>query len=521
MVRFLLIIFFLMSCERKFTVNEFIKSSTKTPSATTYPSTWIKQMGNGELGSNAISTENSEEVSDMAIDKDGNIIIAGNVEGSFGSNQTESSLDGYILKLDSNGNFLWLLQLSDDQPLINESGGFEWLYSITVDTDGNIYATGETYSSFIEGNAGTSDSDIFVVKVSPDGQILWAKQFGDTSVANSSGAKLQDYVESLFPGYVVNTEAYDYANGITTDSLGNIFIAGSTSGSWIGTNGGSADALMIKLDSSGDIVWVRQIGSEYNSVGDVNLTSGSQILRDVATDKDGNAYSALYVTSHFGETSNVRDCVVLKFSKFGNLLWLKQLGNGAFGSNVASTTGIDSCEDIAIDSNSNVYVAGFTYSNLNETNGGNGDIFVMKLLTDGTFDWLKHFGDHEGIGMGSNLNNTDGNDIVQSIFIDSNDVIYVGGHSNRAFGEANDASRQDAIVMSLNSDGSFNWVKHLGSGAVGSSLLDEGFNTDNDDVLWGVGVDSDGKIIGAGNTGSNLAEENSGGFDVFVFKMSQ
>lgn len=520
-MRFLILLLFILSCERKFKIEQNNITSTPASPEVSYPSTWLKQLGLGDFGANVLSTEGNEEVTSMVMDKNGNIIIAGNTDESINAVQTENSIDGFILKLDSNGNFLWLIQLSDDQPFINESSGFEWIYSVAVDNDGYIYATGETYSSFIESNAGTTDSDIFIVKISPDGEIVWAKQFGDTSVANSTGAKLQDYVESLFPGYIVNTEGYDYAYGITTDSLGNIYIAGGTNGSWIGTNGGSNDALMIKLDKLGDVIWVRQIGSEYNGVGDVNLTSGSQILRTVKVDANENVYSALYVTSHFGETASLSDCVVLKFSKFGNLLWLKHLGAGAFGANVASTTSIDSCEELAIDSNNNIYVSGYTYSNLNETSGGNGDVFVMKLTKDGNFEWLKHFGDHLGVGMGSNLNNTDGSDAPLDIFIDKNDKIFIAGYSNRAFGEANDTSRQDGFVLKMSNDGSFDWVKHIGSGTVGQSLLKDGFNTDNDDLIYGVAVDSNGNIVGAGITGSNMAEENFGGFDVFVFKMQE
>lgn len=514
-----LILFLILSCNEKSKDNSGNKVDTTVTATKVIPSKWIKQLGAGDFGSSVPMTLGDEWGVSMVQDKYGNLIIAGNSsrEAPLVSNGSYS----FIMKLDQSGDLKWLVQFDQDLPYILDPNISSEITAVTVDKNGNIYATGFIEGSFIEGDGGTDDADIFVIKLNSDGEFIWGKQFGDTSVVGSSGSKIQDYVESIIPGYVVDTDQYDVPLTIAVDDSENVYIGGYTYGTWIGTSGGSGDALMLKLDSVGDIIWVKQIGSEYNGYNGVNSTAGSQQISSIAIDDDQNIYGSTTVAySNFGEArAGAMDCVVFKFSKSGTLLWLKQLGADEFGDNASSPVGNDYCDHVAIDSNKNVYAAGNTNGSLNEIAGGAGDAFIMKLTTDGNFEWLIHFGDHEGAGMGSNLNNTDGKDEVFSLFIDDNDKIYIGGSTKGAIAEENDTASQDVFVINMNTDGSFNWVRQIGSGEIGSSLVSAPQNTDGNEALSGISVDSSGNIFGVGVTTGSLGEASSGEGDVFIFKL--
>jgi hypothetical protein len=94
---------------------------------------------------------------------------------------SEGENDGYILKLDANGNFQWAVSFGGAK--------MDDATSITVDDFGNVYATG--------GFTGTVDFDpgpgilmlnnadatpvSFIMKLNPSGNIIWAKKIGNTN----------------------------------------------------------------------------------------------------------------------------------------------------------------------------------------------------------------------------------------------------------------------------------------------------------------------------------------------------
>jgi hypothetical protein len=54
----------------------------------------------------------------------------------------------------------------------------EALADLKVDRDGNVYLLGETQGAMHTGSANAGASDLFVLKVSPDGQVLASHQWG-------------------------------------------------------------------------------------------------------------------------------------------------------------------------------------------------------------------------------------------------------------------------------------------------------------------------------------------------------
>jgi hypothetical protein len=207
---------------------------------------WAKQFG--------------DSIDGIAIDRLGNVHATGSFRGTvdFDPGAGTASLtslvsDSFIGKLDSDGNYIWAKQFVgtngfSSPNLINyiERGA----NNITVDSTGNIYATG-IFGSTVDFDPGpgqvlftsAGEADIFISKLDGNGNYLWAKQFGNSSS--------------------------DIANGISLDSLGNVYTTGTFegtedfdpgSGTASLTSAGYSDIFVSKLDNNGNYIWVKQLG---------------------------------------------------------------------------------------------------------------------------------------------------------------------------------------------------------------------------------------------------------------------
>src|SRR5262249_6918873 len=137
-------------------------------------------------------------------DAAGNYYITGNFSGTatFGTT-TLNAPNGanYVAKVDPNRNFLWATPLGN-APRFSDPQG------ITVDSSGNVYATGAfdgtstfgPYTRTADGSIAPWLSDIYVCKLDSNGNVLWVQTIGGP----------------------VN----DSATSVTTDSSGNVCVTG-------------------------------------------------------------------------------------------------------------------------------------------------------------------------------------------------------------------------------------------------------------------------------------------------------
>src|SRR5258708_19018608 len=141
---------------------------------------WVKQFGG----------PNSDEGRSVTVDKQGNVLTTGVFEGTvdfdpgagtFNLTSVSASNDVFISKLDPNGNMLWTKQIG--------GAGNEYAFSITTDASGNIYVIG-IFSGTADFDSGSgtfnmtsvsAGEDIFITKLDPSGNLLWAKQMGGIS----------------------------------------------------------------------------------------------------------------------------------------------------------------------------------------------------------------------------------------------------------------------------------------------------------------------------------------------------
>ena len=151
--------------------------------------------------------------------------------------------------------------------IFTSSDGTSWK-NRTSGTANNL--TGITYGN----NTFVTVGDNGTILTSSDGT-TWTnkKSLRDDSSRSSFANGMQET-------YQLATN--DYANGVATDSSGNVYVTGVTFG-WLdcNTSSGSNDLFVVKYNSSGTKQWTKQLGSV-----------SSDFANGVATDSSGNIYVA-------------------------------------------------------------------------------------------------------------------------------------------------------------------------------------------------------------------------------------
>ncbi len=206
---------------------------------------------------------------------------------------------------------------------------------------------------------------------------------------------------------------------------------------------------------------------------DWTWTAGSNAYEDIwaiAVDSAGSVYAAGTYSDHLwlGEGDDRRklisngdlDVLVVKLSASGGLLWFRGFGGPER----------DFPYSLAVDSLGNVVIAGgfrgtvdFDPLGTNVVRNSNGgeDVFVLKLSTNGEFDWLKTFGASK-------------RDNPRGIVVRPDDGLYVGGAFNEVVdfnpdggGDLHDSAPASyhAFVTHYGSDGAYQWSRTFGGGS--------------------------------------------------------
>ena len=251
------------------------------------------------------------------------------------------------------------------------------------------------------------------------------------------------------------TTAYCYST--TLDDSENLYCAGYTTGDLGEENGGDEDAFVMKLDSSGKLKWVTQLGIKTTGFdgGDNSL---SDYCDDVAVDNSGNVYCAGYTEGALGEANGGNyDAFVMKLNANGVIQWITQLGIKTTGFDGGDNSLNDYCDAVAVDNSENVYCAGYTEGALGEANGGNYDSFVMKLNANGVIQWVTQLGDTT---LGFAGGDASGSDYCDDVTLDDLGYVYCTGYTTGNFGKANGGNYY-AFVMKLNLSGVIQRIKQF------------------------------------------------------------
>ena len=395
----------------------------------------------------------SDNGSSITTDNSGNIYTTGYF---FGSNFTFSTTtltnagnyDAYIAKFDFAGNFLWARSIG---------GAFDDVSNaIACDNAGNVFVTGYSTSSPLSIGAFTltnmGGTDVFVVKYDPAGNVIWAKNFGDNMVEEPYGIASDGnniYVTGQFQSNTINfgtstltcngggdvfTLKYDnngnelwgkgfgdtgleIGNDVTVTMTNDIYVTGSfkspvlTFSTYTLTNMGGSDYFLIRYDASGNEIWAKSAGGNFDDAGTcVKLSSGQLFATGYF-----KSTNITFGSTTFTNTSPTNaDIFIVNYNPpTGNEFWSR-----TFGGNLD-----DISYGVVTDGSGNAFIGGHIHSTsvvfdtYTLTCGGVGDGFVAKLNFFGGVMWAQNQG---------GLNDDGINDIASDQFMN----IYVTGYYN-------------------------------------------------------------------------------------------
>jgi hypothetical protein len=366
-----------------------------------------------------------QEVNGVGVDAAGNIVVAGNLQGTVNvggmvlspaPDSIAPDHDVFALKLDPDGKLLWVQRFGDAKN--------QFANAVAVDGGGDVVVTGsfqgkldfrgEPATTLLQ-NAAAFD-DVFVAKLSAkDGTGLWAKGFGGADMTLQSGTGVAidpktgaPVVAGVFPSsitfdgmltsagvndiFVVKLGAKDgapqWSKGIggmgqdtgpsvAVDAAGNVFIEGTNGGALtIGGKaipyGGANDIFVAKLDPLGKTFLVSA------GFGDALAQTG----QGITVDTDGNVIvlASIAGTVNFGggplTSAGANDAAVAKFDPQLKHLWSKRFGD----------PGGDLFSNAAVDQEGNVLLTGVSAGVVDYGGGpllpvpqGANDITVVKL----------------------------------------------------------------------------------------------------------------------------------------------
>jgi hypothetical protein len=363
----------------------------------------------------------------------------------------------------------------------------------------------EQFSGYALFSLQTGLPDLVTLIVQKPGVTLDLKGNYFKFVGNKPKTKPQDRRVGQF-----GTLGLDFGYGVATDSAGNTYVTGSTSGSLFGSNKGSADVWLAKYDRTGNQVLALQFGG-----------AGGDTPYNIVTDKAGNFYivgstgSSLNGFRDSKQSSDGSDAWVAKYSSNGTLLWGRQLGqNSTSGSFGFSTSGFG----LQVDDNNNVYISGLTIRDNTKINPLTGkpfldfpvedDSFVIKFDSNGNQQWFTQIKDPN---PSSPLSSTPFFDENYSLAVDKQGNSYLSGWTQGLVKESDpgrDLLKYDAWLSRVDANGQVLWTQQFGS-------KDQGL-----DFAWAVDTDSQGNMYVTGWTTGAVGTQSAGFYDTWLTKFA-
>jgi len=191
-----------------------------------------------------------------------------------------------------------------------------------------------------------------------------------------------------------------------------------------------------------------QIGSDVNAKMDVSIP-GLKFDSVVGVASDGSIYIAGFSAGNYDGLVNAggNDGYLTKYSADGTKQWSKLIG----------TTTNDEIGGVTVSADGMITVTGRTTGNLDgNSKSGPADIFLAQFTQDGEKVYSKLIGGT-------------GDEVGSGITTDGNGSLILVGQTNAAFDGQPLSAPEDGVVIKLNSDGTRQWTRILGSTSSGAS----------------------------------------------------
>ncbi|TAK44567.1 MAG: hypothetical protein EPO28_04695, partial [Saprospiraceae bacterium] len=351
----------------------------------------------------------NEDIGQSVIQASDRGYVAVGFSESFGP---DGDLDVYAIRTDVDGKELWSNYYDE--------GWTEHGNSVIETPDGGFLIAGDIRTTQL------APSNVYLLKIDARGEKVWSKQYG------GGGDDL---------GFRI----------IPTETSGGYLIVGRTAS----FGNGGHDALLVKVDDSGNQVWSHAYGTTDDDYG-----------RGVIELSDGY----LITGSAFNQADTSTDLYLLKVDFAGNEQWAKLFG----------TNDIDEGYDLVETNDGNIAIVGYT--------GSGSDVYLLKVTATGSEIWAKTYGGALG-DQGFDILKTKGGDLV------------VAGVTEIT------PSNSDAFLAKFDLDGNEIWWSNVGRGSHTDAGLavaettDEGFIAVGYNSLFGI-FGNDVTLIKTGPTGA-------------------
>ncbi len=344
--------------------------------------------------SRVYGNENLQQAYDIIEGNNGKYVIVGTYD--IGGFQTEI----FFSEIDTMGEPIFSKTLGDkiDSSANKVTHTFgNQAFCVSKTWDKGYIVSGESHDST------SSYADILVFKLDSLGDTVWLKAYGD--------------------------EFHEYGNCIIEASDSSYVIAGTKEDF---SSGVEVDALIFKINSSGDTLWTKTFGGD-----------GQDVLKQVIETPDGGYMAAGYSNSWSLPWSNI---YLVKLDKNGVIEWEKILGD--FYDQRAFS--------IANTKDSGAIITGSTEGSAIDEK----DAFLLKVNATGEQEWFRTYG-----GEGFDI----ANDVIQK---QNGDIVLVGHTTSYGYGN------EDVLVVSTNEEGVLKWARVYGGKFidVGSSIINDSQN---------------------------------------------
>lgn len=452
-----------------------------------------------------IGGTDSDHARKVKTDSDGNVYVTGYFTGTTDFDPSSNTFeltsvgteDIFVLKLDSNGNFLWAKSMGGTQ---NDEA-----FSLNIDAFGDLLIVGyfEGIADFDPGVTefnltSDGDKDVFIVKLSSNGNLLWASAIGGN--------------------------LWDAARGIVSDGAGNVLISGNfqgtadfdpSNGIFNVTSNSIGDSFILKLDVAGNFDWVKilagndQDSSVYTQSISVNSNNEiiiSGIFQGIMDINPGAMEDLRISNGHF-------DCFVVQLDADGNLEW------GNIHGNDGPSDGVYAAKP---DTQGNIYVTGHFEGTVDFDPGpgeffltpmnGSNNVYLQKLDSDGNLIWAQIIGESPDFAFARAYDMTiDENDSPIVLVKFDGTLDFDSGPNEKTF---TSLGGYDAALVKLYPSGEFKWAGHMGGTG---SILGLGIHSDKNGNLYTTGYFLESIDLDP-NEGTLV--RNSNGFkDLFITKL--